>query len=226
LDLINDFFLEANPNPERKGCPNEGTLKALAEGKLSDSDPARLHLAACSECYAEFRGYQNEHQRAVKARRQALRWSTAASLILVCGLGEWGYLHRRPAQNQSVLVAVSNVPRDAQVDLFNSGTLRGASDETNELQQVSLPASIVNLHVTLPRFSQTGRYEVLVSKGKGGSQVVARGTGDAAEIAGKVSVKVTLDLRAAKAGEYFLATVRWADNGMYYYPLKINSVSQ
>jgi len=33
---------------------------------------------------------------------------------------------------------------------------------------------------------------------------------------------VTLDLRAAKPGAYFLATVRGADNGMYYYPLKIN----
>jgi hypothetical protein len=31
-----------------------------------------------------------------------------------------------------------------------------------------------------------------------------------------------LDLRAAKAGMYFLATVRNADNGVYYYPLKIN----
>jgi hypothetical protein len=33
---------------------------------------------------------------------------------------------------------------------------------------------------------------------------------------------VTLDLRTAQAGEYFLATVRGADNGTYYYPLKIN----
>ncbi|HTF72373.1 MAG TPA: hypothetical protein VK638_57870, partial [Edaphobacter sp.] len=112
-------------------------------------------------------------------------WSgIAASLILVCGLGEWAYLHHRPAHNQSILVAVSNVPRDAQVDLFSSGTLRSAGDETNELQQVSLPASIVHLHVTLPRFSQTGRYDVLVSKDKSGSRVVARGTGEAAEIAG------------------------------------------
>ena len=175
--------------------------------------------------YAEFRGYQVGHERAVKARRQALRWSTAASLILVCGLGEWAYLHRRPAQNQSVFVAVSKVPRDAQMDLFNSGTLRGVGDETNELRQVSLPASIVHLHLTLPRFSQSGRYDVLVSKDKGGGQVVARGTGEAAEIAGKISINVTLDLRAAKAGEYFLATIRGADNGTYYYPLRITSVS-
>jgi len=33
---------------------------------------------------------------------------------------------------------------------------------------------------------------------------------------------VTLDLRTAQTGEYYLATVRGADNGTYYYPLKIN----
>ncbi|MEA2259714.1 MAG: hypothetical protein QOJ51_2539, partial [Acidobacteriaceae bacterium] len=38
---------------------------------------------------------------------------------------------------------------------------------------------------------------------------------------GRVGVNVILDLRAAKPGAYFLATVRGADNGMYYYPLKI-----
>jgi hypothetical protein len=39
---------------------------------------------------------------------------------------------------------------------------------------------------------------------------------------GNTEVKVVLDLRPAKAGMYFLATVRGADNGIYYYPLKIN----
>jgi len=75
--------------------------------------------------------------------------------------------------------------------------------------------------VTLPRFSQSGRYEVLVSRDKAGSQVVANGFGDAEENSGKVGVKVTLDLRSAQSGAYFLATVRDADNGMYYYPLRI-----
>ena len=56
---------------------------------------------------------------------------------------------------------------------------------------------------------------------KAGSQVVAKGSGNAGENAGKVGVKVTLDLRSVQAGAYFLATVRGADNGMYYYPLRI-----
>ena len=38
---------------------------------------------------------------------------------------------------------------------------------------------------------------------------------------GKVLVKVVLDLRSAKPGDYFLVTIRGTDNGAYYCPLKI-----
>ena len=111
---------------------------------------------------------------------------------------------------------------NANVDLFNAGTVRGEDDDANALKQVSLPAAIVQLSVTLPRFSESGRYEVLVSRDKSGNEVVAKGSGDAVANAGKVIVGVTLDLRAAKPGAYFLATVRGSDNGMYYYPVQIS----
>jgi hypothetical protein len=91
------------------------------------------------------------------------------------------------------------------------------------LQEVSLPAAIVRLSVVLPRFSEVGSYNVNVSQDKTGSQIIATGAGNAVERdGGKVLVNVTLDLRAAKPGAYFLATVRGTDNGTYYYPLKIN----
>ncbi len=45
LDIVRQFFLEENPNPERVGCPPEETLKAAAENRLPVSDPARLHMA-------------------------------------------------------------------------------------------------------------------------------------------------------------------------------------
>lgn len=56
MDLIKQFFLEAFPNPERVGCPDEETLMALAEGRLPPGHPALTHVSSCSECFAEYRG--------------------------------------------------------------------------------------------------------------------------------------------------------------------------
>ena len=141
-------------------------------------------------------------------------------MIVASGIGIWEYQHSRTAQIDAVQLA-STTPVNANVDLFNAGTVRGEDDDTNALKQVSLPAAIVQLSVTLPRFSEAGRYEVLVSRDKSGNEVVAKGSGDAVASTGKVIVRITLDLRAAKPGAYYLATVRGSDNGMYYYPVQI-----
>ena len=87
---MKDFFLEANPNPERIGCPEERTLRALAEDRLPASHPARLHLASCSECFAEFRGFRGEWEQSRKGRRRIIGWALAASLIVASGVGTLG----------------------------------------------------------------------------------------------------------------------------------------
>jgi hypothetical protein len=221
VDLIKDYFLEANPNPERIGCPDESTIRALAEDRLPVSHPGRLHMAECSECFAEYRGYRRECIDARRARRKVLAWAIAASLILfAAGGGLWEYLHLR-AENSSGIEMALSVPVDAQVDLFNAGTYRGENDGANQLQAVTLPAAVVNLAVTLPRFSDPGPYEVLVSKDKTVNRVVAKAAGQAQEMNDRELLNVTLDLRAARKGEYFLATVRGEDRGTYYYSVTV-----
>jgi hypothetical protein len=246
---MKDFLLETFPNPQRKGCPDDKTLEALAEDRLAAEHPARLHIGSCSECYAEYRHYRldweeskaaasprnsdnipgpvevtpsNSAQLTKTSRLRAVALALVASLIVACGSGIWEYKHLRAQRNAAARYAAASIPVNAQVDLFDAGTLRGADDGTNQMQEIALPAAIVHLSITLPRFSEDGRYEIVVSKDKAGRQVVAEASGDAESSGGKVGVNVTLDLRAAKPGAYFLATVRGADNGMYYYPLKIN----
>jgi hypothetical protein len=239
---MKDFLLEAFPNPERRGCPGEITIKALAEDRLPANDPVRLHLASCSECYAEYRHYRQDwkesNQRPVVALPQqptvvsvhpasrpgrlSTFWAVAASAVVICG-GLVAYELERP-QGIPFVQTASSSPVNANVDLFSSPTLRGGGDGDGlaPLQEVSLPATIVHMAITLPRFSQSGKYVVAVSKDRAGQQLVAKGAGDAIYTDGKVGVNVTLDLRNAKAGEYFLATVRDSDNGTYYYPLKVH----
>ena len=53
-ELMKDFLREQFPNPERKGCPDEDVLQALAEDRITPNDPALLHVGSCSECYTEY----------------------------------------------------------------------------------------------------------------------------------------------------------------------------
>jgi len=241
---MKDFLLETFPNPERIGCPHEQVLQALAEGHLPADETVRFHVGSCSECYAEYRHYRqdwiqqpqavtgqtrlpkrSETAPTVSGSRSGLgataRMSVAASLLIVLSASYVAYRHLHLVPPHPSEVTLST-PVDATVDLFDNGTSRGAGAEAMPLERVSLPAAIVHLSVILPRFSEAGSYTVNVASDKRGTHLVATGTGDAIEQSqGKVSVHVALDLRAAKPGDYFLATVRGTDNGTYYYPLKI-----
>jgi hypothetical protein len=221
VDFIKDYFLEANPNPERVGCPDEATIKALAEDRLPVRHPARLHMAACSECFAEYRGFRFRWMDARKARRRVLAAAIAASLTLFAAAGGiWESQHLRTAVSP-VLETTANAPINTQVDLFNAGTFRGAGDGVNELQAVTLPAAVVHLSLTLPRFSDPGRYQILVSRDRSASQIVAKAAALTREMNNHEILETTLDLRSAKEGSYFLATVREQDSGTYYYPLTV-----
>jgi hypothetical protein len=52
--LIQQWFLEAFPNPERIGCPDEDALQAVAQDHIKANDPTALHIGSCSECYREY----------------------------------------------------------------------------------------------------------------------------------------------------------------------------
>jgi hypothetical protein len=246
-DLLNDFLLESFPNPERKGCPDEETLKAFAEDRLPPGSPVLSHVSTCSECYREYRHYRQDWKEGSSGTGPVLApdqtilqfpssaptqqkpsarpfrgWAIAAGLAVILGTGLYFVREQHPGIAAGAIVAPNAKSVGVDVDLFNAVTARGGSDEATPLEQVSLPSSVVNLVVTLPRFSQTGPYQVLVSKDRPGHDVVARGTGQAVEVTKKVRLIVSLDLRQAAPGMYFLATVRGSDNGTYYYPLKIN----
>jgi hypothetical protein len=221
---IRKFFLEANPNPRREGCPDEKTLKDIAENRLPPDHPARLHLASCSPCFTEFRSFKAEADAAHASRLKVLGWGLAACLLIALGVYGSKALLRKPApqsagggtQNQAGQLAAV----DRTIDLYNHGTPRGGS-EPSPLEAVSLPSALVHLRLILPRFSDPGNYVVAVSKDKAGTAIAARGSGKTVADGPRLFLDVPLDLRGAPAGSYFLATVRESDNGTYYYPLNV-----
>ncbi len=148
--------------------------------------------------------------------------------LLACGVGLFGVrtivkksdgsVVTSQGQKQAVQLAAVN----RTIDLFNHGTVRGGADP-DPLEAVSLPSTLVHLHLILPRFSDAGSYVVAVSKDRAGTSIVARGAVKTQSNGQQLLLDVSLDLRGAQAGSYFLATVRESDNGTYYYPLNVRA---
>jgi hypothetical protein len=223
---IRQFFIEANSNPERQGCPDEKTLKDIAENRLPLKHPATLHLASCSPCFVEFRSFKEQYDAARSLKRRVLALAIAACLVVAAGIYGSRVLFERKAPsaigNGALTGNAQTVANDRTIDLFDHGTVRGGS-QPSPLDAVSLPSSLVHLRLILPRFSDPGSYTVAVSKDKGGTEIVARGSGMTVAAGPRLLLEVTLDLRRAQVGSYFLATVRESDNGTYYYPLKVQN---
>jgi len=220
-DLIRKYFLEANPREDRSDCPDEDTLKAVAENRLPVTHPARLHLESCSPCFAEFRSFKLEAE-----DRRRRRWTVAGAVAacLLVGFLLWlrpaRFVERqRTPGNATALVARAEVTRD--LDLSNYGTTRGVGDDAVEIKEVALPTAVVNLRIQLPRLSEPGRYHVAVAADRAGNKMVAQGDGIATGSDPHTMLTVTLDLRKAAPGSYFLSTERDQDAGAYYYPLKL-----
>lgn len=222
MKSIRQFFLEANPNPKREGCPDEKTLRDIAENRLPPDHPARLHLASCSPCFAEFRSFKAEADATRASRLKILAWGLAACLVIALGIyGSRALLKEQSPQSAGTQKQAGQLAAvDRTIDLYNHGTPRGGS-EPSPLDAVSLPSALVHLRLILPRFSDPGNYVVAVSKDKAGTAIAARGSGKTEADGSRLFLDVPLDLRGAPAGSYFLATVRESDNGTYYYPLNV-----
>ena len=111
LDIVRQFFLEENPNPERIGCPPEETLKAAAENRLPVNDPARLHMADCSECFAEYRGYRLEWEKKQAAKRRFVGWAVAASLLIGIAGAAFALRHHLGGKDAPPQIAINTPPR-------------------------------------------------------------------------------------------------------------------
>ena len=92
--LAKELFLNEYPNPERKGCPDSQTIKAVAFGKLRGEQASqwRAHFATRSPCTREYASFRQEFERA--KRLQALA-AIAAAVVLAfiagwLALGKFG----------------------------------------------------------------------------------------------------------------------------------------
>lgn len=199
--------------PENGACNglDEVFLRQLASrsNKPSPLDPRVAHVAGCLRCMQKLKSFQREAEEAGRGRRNVLVFALATVALLIAS-GVWLAVNRRSASVPSAVIAQN-------LDLSDYGTTRGSSPSPPPLK---LPRRVVTVSILLPRFSEPGPYTVSVLETKE-TNARAMGSGVAVKKGAGASLTVTLDLRAAKPGRYYLATTRGTGAATYYYPLQI-----
>jgi len=195
-------------------CPDEAFLRDLARRakRIAFSDPRITHAANCPTCMSRLLVFRQEN-RSRRRKRTLVTAVVLCSLIgaVVITVARYEMHRQLPSTNVAVV--------SEAVNLWDAGTIRG--NQPGSLQSVFLPAAVVRVTIILPRFSPPGQYAVAVTQDQSGNGVVAQRSAPSTANGDHESVSVELDLRAAKAGAYFLATTHEQDQASYYYPLQI-----
>lgn len=193
--------------------PDEAFLRDLARKSrnISLSDPRVDHAATCATCMNRLLGFREEY----RSRSRHWAWigaAAAACAVVAIALVLWRVGIGSNASNRSAVIAQT-------VNLFDTGVVRG--EQPGQLQAVSLPAALIKLTIVLPRHSAPGQYLVAITRDQNGNGVVAEGLAATSEAGSQQQITANLDLRSAKAGQYFLSTTHEQDQAAYYYPLRI-----
>jgi hypothetical protein len=236
--MAQEAALRSYPNPERTGCPGSRVLEEVANARAPFHHPAYKHIKRCSPCLTELVEMRNAkakalHQSGPRPLEQvgafegrtpnsswfARPWRTPililgmllAVLLLVVVFFLWNPVPGRPfAAQQSAYL-------NRNIDLWDKDPSRGETP----IEAESLPTALLRVTIILPRFSRSGQYTIAVTSDRYGRDVVAKAIGSVKGDGPKEVMTLTLDLRAAKPGTYFLQTTRDGDASSYFYPLTI-----
>jgi hypothetical protein len=193
------------PNPERTGCPQKSTLKAIASREVSPDKVMDWieHVGMCSPCFREY----TELRKRVLWRRRAGYLSIAAVIIVVLSLGWWRWRSGQPV----VITAHNYIVADMRDRLM----LRG--DQGPGKGPLVFQRGFDDVSFYLPEGSRAGTYDVAIFHTEPTAPLVSA-TGTATMESDKTIIKVTLDLSRIAPGDY-LVGIRLPGTDWSYYPV-------
>lgn len=205
LELGRQVFSNSFPNPERKGCPGAGVLRAIATGKElgPDEDDWVSHCSRCSPCYREL----GEYRRAFIRHRRLRRLSVAAIVIAAICIGTWLAMNRRAGTNTGINIAenvqTQGAIQKAVLDLRAWSAVR--SDEATPSPSgklLELHRGLLALTIYLPMGSQPGNYEIEILRSQG--KPLLRLEGTARIVGGNTVLSTRVDLSKLQPSQYSL----------------------
>ena len=159
-DIVQQAILREFPNPERKGCPGQESLRELANRPRPTRDAVWEHVTHCSPCYQEFLGLRTQVKAEFQRQRRTVlrrRLAVAAVLVVLVGGGIATYeISRRGAFRSPPAYAPYE---SASLDLKDRSVTRSVEKQAPKTQPLILPAKRLDLSIFLPIGSEPGRYE-------------------------------------------------------------------
>jgi hypothetical protein len=212
---LQEEILSKYPNPERKGCPGEAVLKALAARPFDESietDPNWQHVTHCSECYREYLGFRSAITQRNKVRKEALRWAFAGAVVLLAlaiflfvrGAGQNG--SKRP-QNAEL----AYIPRTINIESMTRSATGGG-----EKKPFFLGRDREALTIQLAVGSKAGAYEFQLRDQT--DRVILTKSATAAINEGVTAFFIRVDLSGFQPGQYKME-VRQVPWDWDYYPV-------
>ncbi len=202
------------PNPNRAGCPNRSSLRAMAyrDRHCALGDLPVSHVVGCSPCFQEY-----AHFRRMSFVLRGLQLTAASLAVLTMLLvatrflrnhtgqsGQQSASERQPAGRPSGATK-QPVPTAApillRVDLSSFSPTRGdATDESGN--RVHLPQKLLRVHFILPIGMEPGEYQIRLQDDAGTVFIDKQALGHMRD--GATSVEVDINLAGAQGGNFIL----------------------
>ncbi len=174
----------AYPNPNRAGCPDTDTLKAMAkrDRRIGLQEMPISHIVSCSPCFNEYARY-----RRAAVAFTLLQWAAAVLLVTAAAFTATRFMkfgtsgqsrittaeksHSAPAEapppSKSV---VAERPAQIEVNLALFSATRGDGSGKPQ-EQIHLPAKQLHVRFVLPTGMEPGEYAVRLQDAAGSAKI-------------------------------------------------------
>src|SRR6266403_838946 len=220
-----NYLSKAFPNPDRDGCPSDSALRSLAFNPKEAQPTVTEHLAACSPCfrrYSELLAELMAQQRVEKASswKRISAWTKAHPVLVAAALACALFIaigvdlllrgirqpnappmdtHRKPNPTEPLTPTAAYAA--FSLDLSALSPVRGGEGPYSGHRRLSVPASTLDLIMTLPLASAEGSYDLMLNSQ---AHTLWSKSATAHLQKGKTLIRVEADFRQVPSGDYNL----------------------
>lgn len=202
------------PNPNREGCPNRSSLRAMArrDRHYALGNMPVSHIVGCSPCFTEY-----SHFRRASFVLRGLRLTAASLVVLAILFAGTRLLHNRTDRSRQQSVSEKQIERYpsgenkqpvpppapllVRVDLSSFSPTRG-DDTEDSRNKVHLPQKLLRVRFILPLGMEPGAYEIRLQDDAGTIFIDKRASGHMTN--GTTSMEITMDLAGVHRGNFTL----------------------